>query len=283
MDRNGKETAALEEARNYTDTWLSPDGKRLVFDVSEGGGKGDLWIRDLTRGVTSRFTFDAERQFAPVWSPDGRRIVFSKQAKTWNLYVKDAAGTGEPELLIESAENKFATDWSRDGTYIIFNSSSSETGWDLWALPLGGDRKPVALVKTKFAELGGSLSPDGKFLAYRSNESGQHEVYVQEFPEARSKWQVSANGGYDPFWRGDGRELYYRGRDARLMAVPVQAGTAFSAGTPQALFQARFASMNARGLYRPTPDGQRFLVLAPLGRDAIPPTTVVLNWSAALR
>ncbi len=285
MDRNGKETAALEEARNYTDTWLSPDGKRLVFDVNEGGGKGDLWIRDFARGVTSRFTFDAEREFAPVWSPDGRRIVFSRQAKeakALDLFVKDAGGTGEPELLIQSAENKYATDWSRDGAHVIFASQNGETSWDLWALPLAGERKPVPLVRTKFPEHSGSASPDGKFLAYHSNESGGFEVYVQEFPEARSKWQVSTNGGSDAFWRADGRELYYRARDARLMAVPVQTGAAFSAGTPQVLFQARFAPVPARGLYRPTPDGQRFLVLAPLGREAIPPTTVVLNWTTAL-
>lgn len=283
LDRNGKESAALAEPKNYADTWLSPDGKRLVFDVAEPGGKGDLWIRDFERGVTSRFTFDPERDFAPVWSPDGRRIVFSKQRKAWDLYVKDAAGTGEPELLLESDENKFATDWSGDGAYLVYASAGKATGFDLWALPLRGEKKPVPLVKTKFSEHGGSLSPDGRFLAYRSNESGQVEVYVQEFPEAKSKWQVSTSGGYDPFWRGDGRELYYRGRDGRMMAVPVQTGATFNAGTPLALFEARFAPINSRGLFRVTPDGQRFLVVAPLGREALPLTTVVLNWPAALR
>jgi hypothetical protein len=139
------------------------------------------------------------------------------------------------------------------------------------------------LVRTKFSEVAGSVSPDGKLLAYESNESGQSEVYVQEFPDARSKWQVSAKGGAEPFWRGDNRELYYRAPDARLMAVPVQSTGPFSAGTPEALFQARFAAANARGLFRPTPDGQRFLVLSPLTRDAILPTTIVLNWSNALR
>ena len=278
IDRSGKETAALEEQRNYADMSLSPDGKRLVFDAS-----GDLWIRDFVRGVTSRFTFDAEAEFTPAWSPDGRRIVFTKQRKVWDLFSKDAAGTGEPVSLVESAENKIATDWSRDGAHLIYSSLNPDTNWDVWALPVAGDRKPMPLVRTKFVEVNGTLSADGKLLAYESNESGQNEVYVQEFPQARSKWQVSAKGGSEPYWRADGRELYYRAPDARLMAVPVQTGEPFNAGTPEALFQARFASVQSRGLYRPTPDGQRFLVLSPLGRDAIAPATVVLNWPTALR
>jgi Tol biopolymer transport system component len=283
FDRNGKETPALEEPRNYADTWLSPDGKRLVFDVNDGGGKGDLWIRDLARGTTSRFTFDPERELAPVWSPDGRRIVFTRTTKAWDLYVKDAAGTGESQPLLQTDERKFPNDWSKDSAYLIFNSQGKDTGWDIWALPLAGDKKPLPLVRTRFAELSGSLSPDGKFLAYQSNETGQAEIYVQEFPEARSKWQVSTRGGSDAFWRGDGRELYYRTSDAKIMAVTIQTAPTFNAGTPQPLLQGRFAPTVARGLFRPTPDGQRFLVVAPMGRDAIPPTTVVLNWPSALK
>ncbi len=284
VDRNGKETPALDDARDYADTWLSPDEKRFVFDLSEGGGKGDLWIRDLARGITSRFTFEPEREFAPIWSPDGRRIVYSKQSKIWDLYAKDAAGTGEPVEILKSPENKFPSDWSRDGAWLVYNSLGKDTGWDLWALPMNGtDHKPIPLARTKFAELAASLSPDGRFLAYRSNESGRNEVYVQEFPEARSKWQVSAEGGSDPFWRGDGHELFYRARDLSLMAVPVQLAPTFNAGTPRALFKAHFALVNSRGLYRPTRDGQRFLMLETLGREAIPSTTVVLNWTAAIK
>ena len=124
----------------------------------------------------------------------------------------------------------------------------------------GSDRKPIPLLRTPYHDMLGAVSPDGKYLVYRTNESGRNQVYVQEFPEARSKWQVSANGGNDPSWRADGRELYYRAPDFSLMAVPVTAGATFATGSPQALFRARFALINARGLYRPAADGQRFLV-----------------------
>jgi eukaryotic-like serine/threonine-protein kinase len=282
MDRNGKETPALPDDREYLDAWLAPDGRRVVFEVAEAGGKGDLWIRDFDRGTTTRFTFEPERELGPVWSPDGRRIAYSVQRKAWDLFVKDAAGTGEPELLLESPEQKIVCDWSRDGAYVVYASRNEENGWDLWALPMTGEKKPFPLRKTKFAELNGTVSPDGKLLAYQSNESGRTEVYVQEFPQARSKWQVSPDGGREPFWRADGKELFYRAPNANLMAVPIEKGPTFAAGTPAALFRARFAPVAARGLYRPTPDGQRFLVLAPLGRDAMQPATVVLNWTAAL-
>jgi hypothetical protein len=138
------------------------------------------------------------------------------------------------------------------------------------------------LRKSRFAELNGTLSPDGRFLAYQSNESGRVEVYVQEFPEARSKWQVSTDGGREPFWRADGRELYYRAPSAAIMAVPIEKSEVFTAGTPAPLFRGRFAFVNARALYRPSADGQRFLILSPLGRDAIQPATVVMNWRSAL-
>jgi hypothetical protein len=174
------------------------------------------------------------------------------------------------------------TDWSRDGAFLLFNSQGADTAFDLWALPMTGDRKPFTIVKTKFNEGFGTFSPDGHYVAYSSNESGQSEIYVQEFPEARNKWQISTAGGSQPFWRGDGRELYYRS-GARVIAVPLPAGDGFTAGAPAPLFEARFASVLLRAHYRPTPDGQRFLLVAPLGDEASQSATVMLNWTAALR
>jgi eukaryotic-like serine/threonine-protein kinase len=281
IDRKGQETPALEEERQYADVWPSPDSSRLAFDVADNDNAGDIWIRDFARGTTTRFTFDPALEFAPVWSPDGKRIAYSLERKRWDLYWKDAAGTGEPELLVESTEDKYVCDWSRDGTTLVF-ASRGEQNWDLWAMRVTGDRKPFPVRKTKFSELNAALSPDGRFLAFQSNESGPYEIYVQEFPEARSKWQISPSGGRDPQWRADGRELFFRSLDARVMAVPIEKGPGFAAGTPQALFQARFSPITARSLYRPSPDGQRFLVNTPRKGDATAPAVVVLNWASVL-
>ncbi len=283
IDRSGKETPAIDAIGEYRDASLSPDGKRLVYDAISGD-RSDLWIRDLTRGVSSRFTFDPAADVNPQWSPDGRRVAFTSRAKgPGDLSIKDASGTREAEPLLVSPDEKYISDWSRDGRFVLYTSRArDEFGYDILALPMDGDRKPIPLVKTKFNELFATFSPDGKYIAYHSNESGRPEIYVQEFPEARNKWQVSTDGGTSAFWRADGRELYYR-NGGRLMAVPVDAGATFTVGTPVPLFETRFAAITVRGLYRPTPDGQRFLVLAPLARDAEQPASVVLNWTAALK
>jgi eukaryotic-like serine/threonine-protein kinase len=199
-----------------------------------------------------------------------------------DLYIKDASGTKEAEPLLVNGDEKYVTDWSRDGRHILFTSrGEGETGWDIWAMALDGDRKPFPVVQTAFAELWATFSPDGRLIAYQSNESGRAEIYVHEFPEARHKWQVSTDGGAEPFWRGDGRELYYRA-GSRLMAVPIQAGASFSAGAPAQVLETRFATSTVRGRYRPTPDGRRFLVLAPLARETEQPASVVLNWTSTL-
>jgi Tol biopolymer transport system component len=282
IDRKGQETPAFDEERQYAHVSLAPDGSRIAFDVFEDDNKGDIWIRDFARGTTTRFTFEPEREFAPVWSPDGKRIAYTVQGKSQDLYWKDAAGTGEPELLLDTPEDKFVTDWSRDGTTLVF-SSRGDQGWDLWAMRVMGDRKPFPLRKTKFSEATATLSPDGRFLAYQSSESGQNEVYVQEFPQARSKWQISTSGGRDAQWRVDGRELYYCTPDGHIMAVAIEKGPSFAAGTPQPLFVARSSSMTTRNRFRPSPDGQRFLVNVPGPGDATArPAVVVLNWPSAL-
>ena len=281
VDRSGKEMPVVDTPADYRDTSLSPDGTRLVYDIMDGGG--DLWIRDLTRGVSSRFTFDAADENVAKWSPDGRRIVYTMKGKgPGDLYLKDASGTREAEPLLVSKDEKYVSDWSPDGRYILFTSRSEAAGgWDISALPLAGDRKPVNIVKTQFNEMWATFSPDGKYIAYQSNESGRNEIYVHEFPEAHNKFQVSTEGGNEPYWRGDGRELFYRS-GSRVMSVPVQIGSTFTAGAPVPLLQTRFATSIVRGRYRPTPDGQRFLVLSPLSREAEQPAAVVLNWTSAL-
>jgi Tol biopolymer transport system component len=182
FDRAGKETPALEEPGAYYDAWLSPDGRRLAFCLARGGEDADIWVRDVARGVTSRFTFDSAMEGDPVWAPDGSRLVYAAQRRAVDLMIKDAAGTREPEVLLESTEDKYPSDWSRDGKYLLFVSRGQETSFDLWALPMTGEKKPFPVAKTRFAEAFGTFAPDARHVTYPSSESGRMEVYVQEFP-----------------------------------------------------------------------------------------------------
>jgi hypothetical protein len=282
FDRFGKETPLFDAPGDYHDTSFSPDRTRMVYDLGD-----DLWMRDLQRGVSSRFTFGPASNVDPVWSPDGRRIVYSSREKgPGDLYAKDASGTKDPEPLLVSGDEKYVSDWSADGKYLLYSArGGANRGWDLWALPMepaAGNHTPIPLVQTRFNEMWAVLSPDAKYMAYQSNESGRAEIYVQEFPEARNKWQISTDGGVDAHWRADGKELYYRS-GTHLMAVPIQLGAPFSAGTPSPLFDARFSANIARGLYRAAPDGQRFLVLVAPAAQLDQPATVVLNWAASLK
>jgi eukaryotic-like serine/threonine-protein kinase len=284
FDRSGKPTQAIDAVSDYRDASIAPDGKRLAYDAPTATNLGDLWIFDTVRKVSTRFTFDPAAELAPLWSPDGRRIVFTSRAKgAGDLFVKDVSGTREPEVLLASPEGKYPSDWSRDGTYILYSLTSQTTGWDSWALPLTGDKKPFPVAQTKFDEMFPRFSPDHKYIAYTSNESGRNEVYVQEFPEARNKWQVSTTGGSDTYWRADGKELFYRS-GSRILSVPVEMGGSLTFGTPTELFQAPIATdVTVRSRFMPTADGQRFLVLSTLGRDAVQPASVVLNWTEALK
>ena len=286
LDRAGKETPLVDAVADYRDTSFSPDGSRIAYDMSDNvnSTRGDVWIRDVVRGVSSRFTFDAAAEVNPVWSPDGRRIAYTSRAKgPGDLMVKDASGTREAEpLLVSPSEEKYISHWSRDGKYLLYSvRGEGHEGWDIFALPLDGDRTPRPIVKTSFQETWATLSPDGRYIAYQSNESGRTEVYVHEFPDARNKWQISTSGGTQAHWRGDGKELFYRVGTA-LMAVPVTTGETLTIGSPVKLFDTRFAAVTARGHYRAWPDGQRFLVLAPLARDLERPAAVVLNWANGL-
>ena len=282
VDRAGKDLETLGDPAEYHNPAFSPSGDRIAFDlIDPRTGKSDIWIRDVARGVNSRFTFSPEVTFNAVWSPDGRRIVFSL-GNGWDLYEKPADGEGQEKLLLHTDEQKVPLDFSRDGRYLTFQSRGKDTGWDVWVLPLFGDGKPFPFVKSRFIEVLPVISPDGHYLAYQSNESGRFEVYVQTFPSPGGKWQISSTGGTEPRWRSDGREMFYRSAEQKLMAVPIDLAPRFSAGVPKALFQSRFETDITRNRYLPSPDGSRFLAIGTLGRESITPTTVVLNWSTEL-
>jgi Tol biopolymer transport system component len=284
VDRNGKELSDLDKPAGYETTALSPDGSRLAVDISDNrSDKRDIWIRDLARGVTSRFTFDPANETSPVWSPDGNRLVFSSDRKgVPSLYEKGASGTGAEKEIWSAGDTLVAGDWSADGKFILVSRLSAKTGWDVWAFPTDGATKPFAVVTGPFTEVLPVFSPDGKYVAYMSNETGRFEIYVQQFPGPGGKWQVSAAGGIEPHWSADGKTIYFRSLDAKMMAASVDAGATFSAGVPQALFDARFQPGQRRNTYLVTRDGQKFLILAPVSKDRIAPINVVLHWPATL-
>ena len=250
MDRAGKEAPAIDGISDFRDTSFSPDGKRLAFDAGSSASSDDIWIRDFARGVTERFTFDPAIEQTPVWSPDGRQIAYTTRAKgRGDLYVKDASGAKDAQLLFQDADFKLATDWSRDGKYLLYSAQAAGS-FDIYALPMTGtDRKPFPVVKTEFIEYSATFSPDSRYIAYSSNASGRMEIYVQEFPEAKSRVQVSTNGGTEPFWRADGTELFYRaGRTHHVRARAAHAvvfGRAAGAGPSD--------DVRVRHLARPLP------------------------------
>jgi eukaryotic-like serine/threonine-protein kinase len=284
IDRNGKELDSVGDPGEYHNPKISPGADRLAFDLADPrSGKSDIWIRDLSRGVSSRLTFGKGDAFCSVWSPDGKRIAFSNDREgSTDIYDKASDGQGEEKLLLKSDEAKVVCDWSRDGRFIAFMSQGKGTNWDIWTLPTSEGAKPSVFLKTPFAELLPTFSPDVRFLAYMSNESGRQEVYVQSFPGPGGKWQISTAGGVEPQWRADGKEIYYRAPDQKVMAVEIRTDGGFQAGVPKALFTGRFESGRARNKYLPAADGRRFLTVSPLGREAMTPTTVVLNWAAEL-
>jgi Tol biopolymer transport system component len=293
LDRQGQQIEAVGPSGDYRGIDLAPDGKRVATHRHDGNG-GDIWISELSRGTTSRFTFDASQDnVSPVWSPDGSRIVYgSFRNRKGGLYQKLSNGTGPEERLLESDAVTLPTSWSPDGRSIVYTVVDPKTGFDEWVLPLSGDRKPVPLLHTLFAESHGQISPDGKWLAYHSNETGRAEVYVQPFPQGTGKWQVSTNGGALPRWRRDGRELFYMSQVSRgkMMAVEVKSsGSAFDAGSPKELFDSAYVNLPHGSPYHTyvvSGDGRRFLIPRPPSNDqqtTAVPIVVVLNWLEGLR
>jgi Tol biopolymer transport system component len=280
-DRGGKRIGPAGAPGLYLRPALSPDGKSVAVQRRDPQtGTDDIWLVDLARSTVSRLTFGSSNQTHPTWSPDGSRIAFaSDQDGLSNLYQKISSGAGSEELLLSSDTSKYVTDWSLDGRYIAYENQGPGTGSDLWVLPLSGDRKPIPYLRTEFNEAQGQFSPDGRWMAYSSNESGRTEVYVQAFPASGGKWQISTAGGSFPRWRRDGKELFYRTADQKLMAVAVQTDSTFQAGQPRALFETRTSEVPVIP-YAVSADGQRFLVNTAIEDTNTSPITVVLNWIA---
>ncbi len=283
FDRTGKQASVLGEPAAYSDLELSPDGKRASVSISDGKQR-DIWIYDVAHGLRTRFTFDPADELQSFWSPDGSQVVFNSRRKGHlDMFQKASSGAGSEDVLLEDNLDKYPVSWSPDGRFILYDSIGSATGLDLWVLPLSGDRKPVPFLTTKFNEAAGQFSPDGRWVAYNSDESGKNEVYVTPFPGPGGKWQISTGGGALPRWRHDGTEIFYLAPDNKLMAAAVNGkGSSFEVGAVKPLFETR-AVAGLRNRYAVSPDGQRFLINTVPEQAASAPITVVLNWTAGLK
>ena len=296
-NRAGNQIRTIEAPTGSSLDSLDPDEKRLVVYKEDENALEDLWIVELDRATVSRLTTSHSSSMSGAWSPDGRRIAFeSNRSGVYDLYLKDASGVGDEELLVKSAHTKSPTGWSPDGRFLVYTEVDPKTKGDVWVLPLARERKPFPFLKTEFNESNGTLSPvqDGNghlWMAYNSDETGRDEIYLRPFlpgtPEgpAGSKVRVSTGGGFQPQWRRDGRELFYIAGN-KLMAVDVKLGWKPAVGTPQALFERRMPEYSPSfGPYRWTPfaDGHRFLFIEQAGESPAAKINVVLNWTAELK
>lgn len=300
LDRTGKIRAIIGGAGGvYGSLALSPDGKRVAVDEVDQSGNRNVWMVDVIRNISTRFTFDQGTDMGPVWSRDSTRVAFSSDrgvSGIYNIYEKDFGGTVSESLLMASSTSQRPLDWSPDGERLLFSQLSSETGWDLWVLPAiggqAGERKPTPYLNTRFNESQGQFRPSPasaqQSIAYSSDESspGHYQIYVQSFPAGAGKFQISTSGGAQPRWWRDGKELFYIGADGRLMAVDVKTAPGFEVSAPRALFEARMCAGfigSTYFRYDVSADGNRFLINQIAGSwdaSAAAPITVVVNWTA---
>jgi eukaryotic-like serine/threonine-protein kinase len=279
FDRKGARLGQLGEPGLHQAFSLSPDGTRVAVSIYDRRSRqADIWIVDAARGTRTRLTFDAADEDFPIWSPRGEQLAFVSARS--NLHVKAATGVGSEETLLEGTTDAVVDDWSPDGQFLIYETTDPKTGADLWILPRAGARTARPLLQTPADEGSAQLSPDGRWLAYVSNESGLSEVYVQPFPLSGAKWQISRDGGTEPRWRADGNELYYLAADRSVAAVEVKGAATFEVGAPVALF--RVAARNiGENTYIVARDGR---VLANTNNIQTGTTmTVVTDWMQRLK
>jgi len=281
VDRTGQEEPLAAEPQSYENPRISPDGTRLAITIDESGIGSDVWIYDLEREIPTRLTFDPAEDHNPVWTPDGRRIVFDSgriEEGAHNLFWKAADGTGQVERLTTHPSNQTAHSFSPDGKRLVFRETATR---ELQVLSMEGERTSQPLFQSQFNENRGRISPDGHWIAYESNESGRIEIYVRPFPNVEEgRWQISSDGGTEPVWAPRGQELFYRNGDA-MMVVGINPEPSFTQGSPVVLFTGRYSTYRAVN-YDISPDGQRFLMIK-AAEEERGQINVVLNWFEELK
>jgi Tol biopolymer transport system component len=282
FDRKGHELGVVAKQGIYGNVTLSRDGKFVASDAMDINNLNtDIYTFDVESGESKRVTFDPAIDSLPAWSPDGKQVVFANNGQSrFDLYLKNVDGSQAERQIAQDGPDRFPVDWSRDGKYILY-----ERGSDLWYLRTA-DMTAKELLKAPSTIRSSQFSPDGKWVAYSSNETGKWEVFVTSFPDGHGKWQISNAGGNQPRWRGDSREMYYMTPDSKLVAVPVKSGSSFEAGAATVLFQAypreaAFAT-SEQYFYDVSKDGQKFLINAQI-RSAMAPLSVVHGWNLELK
>ena len=287
FDRTGKKLGTVGDPDDYKMVGISPDEKSLALDI--GNPLGALWTYDLSRNVKTRLTFTTAVGVDAAWSPDGRQIAYTSAVRLANryaIYVKSSNGAGEEKRLLEAPKDtaQAVCDWSPDGGYLMYTVGTSGigNGHDLWVLPMTGERKPFAYLQTRADEDVAQFSPDGRWIAYRSDESGRPEIYVAPFPWTGAKWEISTGGGDWPRWRHDGKEIFFvpSGGNLLMSAEVDGSGREFHVGATHGLF--RLSMTGSPGSYSVSHDGQRILVLS-LTEDSSQPLTLLENWSLELK
>ncbi len=295
-DRSGKMLSRVGDPARRDEMRLSPDGTRVAEGRVDAQGTWAVWVMDLAKGTSSRFTFETSGAGNAIWSPDGSQIIYTAGGgQSADLYRRASNGATKEEVLFHSEIAMSPLDWSPDGHTLLYGVRPKDTGFDIWELPdadgpVGAERKAVPYLATPFNELQAKFSPDGKWVAYASNESGAVEIYVRPFPASSGgKWLVSNGGGAEPSWRTDGKELFYIAPSGALMAADVKAGgSSFEVGAPKALFHTQILGGLGSGpasawRYAVSKDGQKFLINSAVEQSASVPVTVVTNWTAAIK
>jgi serine/threonine-protein kinase len=302
VDRQGREEPLPVQPQTYQNPRISPDGNRVILDIRDFRDEGDIWILDLRRANLARLTTLVGNKRHAIWTPDGARILFSlvqgprltdgpsTRARTGkaSVYALRSDGTGSPERLLESELLHYPVSFTPEGERVVLREMGVRQGedWNLRIMSLR-DRRVDPLLAGESYETNGEISPDGKWIAYESEESSRREVYVRPFPDVQAaRWLISINGGREPLWSRDGRELFYLGLDGRLMQVNVKTTKAFTVSTPVRLLNNvyLFHSLSATPgrSYDISPDGARFLMIKEPAAAAGAQLVVALNWAATL-